>query len=145
MLRAWMMIGMLAQIGAIAGCTDTEGTLPAPPIARTQGEIIVPADSGPVLILPCGACTYATQSFTLDGELDPNSTVPYPISGMSLKLYDANNTLLATITNLNPSGGSGGTSLRQTLTTQVSGVDRAKVFWTDAGGTQGNQSITVLH
>jgi hypothetical protein len=93
---------------------------------------------------PCGACSYSVEARYLDGSIEGRSEQAWPLSGMSLTLYDASGATLATIAGLSPSACYGGESVAQAVSTTVtSGVARAELRWTDAHSITVGQLIPV--
>ena len=127
MKRKWMAIGFVVVlgIGARSCCSPTPGPDP---------------------ILPCGACTYTNGNHKLEGVLNsaanPPTPYPYPISGMTVKLFRGS-TLLDTLTNLSPSSGSGDTRIDQTLQTNAANVDSARFEYRNANNVFCSEPLTV--
>lgn len=118
--------------------------LPACSAADSDGEEGVESAQQAILIVPCGACTYAQSTKFLDGTINNDSDAAFPLTGMTLKLYDSSGSPLDTIGGLSPSTVYRGNSVSQTVSTQVtSGVDRAELRWMDANNAPVAQNITL--
>jgi hypothetical protein len=155
----WTLLAMIAPLSALLNCgggqpPESQNPHPDGPPGQSKdkdGKGAPPgklssSDGGPELIVPCGACTYKVPLPYLNGVLNGDAQgVQWPISNIYLELHAPSGAVLATINTLNPSGGSGGTNISQTVSTSVtSGVDKVSFHWTEPNGAQKFHYITVL-
>ena len=97
-------------------------------------------------IQPCSSCTYKPSIKKLDGLINSSYVDnPFPLKKMKLTLKNASNVVLDTITDLPPTTQSGGTSITQTVTTNVTtGVAKATLEWTADDSAIITQNIDVI-
>ena len=95
---------------------------------------------------PCPTCTYKSSIKKLDGTINAGYTDhPFPLKKMKLTLKNASNVVLDTITDLPPSTQIGGTSITQTVTTNVTtGVTKATLEWVADDSAIITQNIDVI-
>jgi len=95
---------------------------------------------------PCNACTYKPSIKKLDGTINSGYTDhPFPLKQMKLTLRNSSNVVLDTITNLPPTTQVGGTSITQTVSTNVTaGVTKATLEWVADDSAVVTQNIDVI-
>lgn len=97
-------------------------------------------------IPPCSSCTYKPSIKKLDGLINAAyADHPFPLKQMKLTLKNSSNVVLDVITSLPPTTQSGGTSITQTVTTNVTaGVAKATLEWIADDSAVVTQNIDVI-
>ena len=94
----------------------------------------------------CNICSYKPSIKKLDGTINSGYTDhPFPLKQMKLTLKDSSNVVLDVITNLPPTTQVGGTSITQTVNTNVTaGVAKATLEWVADDSAVVTQNIDVI-
>lgn len=135
-----------ADPASISGAPAVTDPSPKPETADELAwrETPRPAPEGPVR--PCGACTFDPTHKWLAGSLgDTDDQETFPVTELTLRLYDSSDNVLATIEDIRPDPGYVNDTVDQCVTTTVTtGVAAAKLRMRLANGNWEVRNLTLV-